>query len=218
MALGGLVACAGMASGVTNNLDYEVRWVGNDSIGNPEWVLHNLEAYHVSDEGDQYTNVFWEEGGGNVMHFDRDGKWKGIARRTHGWGYEGGEAVAVNSKYVFIALQANHCVNEKGEWVGTWPGEGMLWKGVSRRSRENMRQGVPFEGGMGGKGDTAPQAFKVVKEFPEKENFTIRGLFATESELFVAVKEDDGGLYITKEVMGEGREVAPRSLTKPAAL
>ena len=105
----------------TDDLDYEVTWVGNDSIGNPEWVLHNVEGYYVTEEGDQYTNVFWEEGGGNVMHFDRDGKWKGIARRTHGWGYEGGEAVAVNSKYDFLVLQANDCWPDSTD---TWPDKG----------------------------------------------------------------------------------------------
>jgi len=202
MALGGLVACAGMASGVTNNLDYEVRWVGNDSIGNPEWVLHNLEAYHVSDEGDQYTNVFWEEGGGNVMRFDRDGKWKGIARRTHGWGYEGGEAIAANSKYVFLALQANDCWPDS---LDTWPNKGTLWKGVSRRDRADFTKGVPFESGKGGKGDTAPKAFKVVVEFPEKTTMSLRGLYATETELFVAVREKNIVYVYDTETMKEKR-------------
>ena len=190
------------AEAIKDNLDYEVTWVGNDSIGNPEWVLHNIEAYYVTEEGDQYTNVFWEEGGGNVMHFDRVGKWKGIARRTHGWGYEGGEAVAANSKYAFLALQANDCWPDSTD---TWPNKGTLWKGISRRSRENLTQGVPFESGKGGKGDTAPKAFKVVVEFPEKTTMTLRGLYATETELFVAVREKNTVYVYDTETMEEKR-------------
>jgi len=207
-ALLGMVVCvsvsfaANVMLAVSDDLNYEVTWVGNDSIGNPEWVLHNIEGYFVTEEGDQYTNVFWEEGGGNVMHFDRDGKWKGIARRTHGWGYEGGEAVAVNSKYSFLALQANDCWPDNTD---TWPNKGTLWKGISRRSRENFTQGVPFESGKGGKGDTAPKAFKVVVEFPEKTTMTLRGLYATETELFVSVREKNTICVYDTETMEEKR-------------
>lgn len=200
-------ACAGLALAVTDELDYEVTWVGNDSIGKPEWVPHNVEAYVVTEDGDQFTNVFWEEGGGNAMHFDRDGKWHGAAGHTHGWGNGGGEAVAVNSKYVFLALRME---NEGGglKDPATWPPAGSHWKGISRRSRADFTKAVPFEDGKGGKGDTLPGSFKVVAEFPVKETVTLRGVYATETELFVAVRERNTVHVYDTETMAEKRSWA----------
>ena len=200
----GAVLCAGMAMAVTHDLDYEVTWVGNDSNGKPEWVLHNIEAYIVTEDGDQFTNVFWEEGGGNVMTFNSDGIWGGAAKATHGWGNGGGEAVAVNSKYAFLALRME---NEGGglKDASTWPPAGSHWKGISRRLRADFTKGAPFEGGKGGKGDTLPRSFKVVAEFPVKENVTLRGVYATETELFVSVRERNVIYVYDTETMTEKR-------------
>jgi hypothetical protein len=170
-------------------LPCEVSWVGNDWAGHPDWVLQDVDDLYVTPQGDVYTHVGWEEGGGNVMCFDRDGAWHGAAMHTHGWGYGGGEAVTANANYVFIA---QHVENERGHLADaeTWPAKGLRWWGVSRRSRADFRTGAPFEGGKGGKGGTLRQSFKVVAEAPEGTAESIRGLAATESELFVAVKRE----------------------------
>ena len=191
--------CAGVAE-----LPCEVSWVGNDWGGNPDWVLQDIDDLFVTPDGDVYTHIGWEEGGGNVMCFDRDGAWKGAAMHTHGWGYGGGEAVAVNAKYVFIAQQVE---NERGGLsdAATWPPKGLRWWGVSRRQRGDFRAGAPFEGGKGGKGDTLKQSFKAVAEAPEGTAEAIRGLWATESELYVAVRREGVVRVYDAETMAEKR-------------
>ena len=185
-------------------LPCEVSWVGNDWAGNPDWVPQDVDDLFVTPGGDVYTHIGWEEGGGNVMCFNRDGAWKGAAMHTHGWGYGGGEAVAANTNYVFIALRAE---NEGGGLVdeATWPPKGFKWLGVSRRPRGDFRAGAPFEGGKGGKGDTLKASFKVVAEVSDKADETIRGLWATEDELYVTVKREGVVRVYDAETMAEKR-------------
>jgi hypothetical protein len=199
--LGLLTAAAAGAA----ELPCDVSWIGNDWGGNPAWVLQDVDDLFVAPEGDVFTHVDWEEGGGNVMRFDRGGAWQGAAMHTHGWGYCGGEAVAANAKYVFIAQWVE---NERGHLVDadTWPPDGFRWWGVSRRLRADAAKPAPFEGGKGGrKGDTLKGCFKVVTERPADEAETIRGLWATETELFVAVKREGVVRVYDAETLAEKR-------------
>ena len=50
----------------------------------------------VIPDGTVFTNVGWDEAGGNVDEY-RDGKLVRYAKHTHGWGFNGGKAVAANS-------------------------------------------------------------------------------------------------------------------------
>lgn len=167
----------------------EVSWVGNDGCGNPEWVPQDIDDLCVTPEGDVFTNVGWEEGGGNVARFAADGSWCGAARHTHGWGYGGGEAVAANAVYVFVAQRVE---NERGGLrdEASWPPKGVQWWGVSRRLRADAAKGAPFAGGKGGKGDTLKGCFKVLAERHDGESESIRGLCATARELFASVKRE----------------------------
>jgi len=185
-------------------LPCEVSWVGNDWSGNPDWVLQDIDDLFVTPEGDVYTHIGWEEGGGNVMHFDKDGVWKGAAMHTHGWGYGGGEAVTANQKYVFIA---QHVENERGGLIdaATWPAKGLRWQGVSRRLRSDFHKGAPFAGGKGGKGDTIKGSFKPAAETPDDASEKIRGLWATDTELFVSVKNEGVIRVYDTETMKEKR-------------
>ncbi len=194
-----LAMCAGAVE-----LPCEVSWVGNDWGGKPDWVLQDIDDLYVTPEGDVYTHVDWEEGGGNVMRFGPDGAWKGAAMHTHGWGYGGGEAVAANARYVFIAQRAE---NEHGGLAdeATWPPKGSGWLGVSRRLRSDFRTGAPFEGGKGGKGDTLKASFKVVEEVPAGAPETIRGLWAAETELYVALKRAGVVRVYDAETLAEKR-------------
>lgn len=193
-----------VAAATAAELPCEVSWVGNDWGGKPDWVLQDVDDLFVTPEGEVYTHVGWEEGGGNVMRFDARGAWTGAAMHTHGWGYGGGEAVTANAKYVFIA---QHVENERGGLAdaATWPAKGLRWWGVSRRPRADFRAGAPFEGGKGGKGDTLRQSFKVVVEAPEGTEEMIRGLCATESELFVSVRREGVVRVYDAETMAEKR-------------
>jgi sugar lactone lactonase YvrE len=190
-----------------DNLNYSVSWIGNSYSGKDQWVQQDVDGIFVDEDGTLFTNVFWDEGGNNVEQYDEKGDFVRAARHTHGWGYEGGEAVAANSKYVFIAQKVG---NEDGGLVGgSWPVKGFTWSGVSRRDRSDMTRGVPFPGGHGDKGDVLLASFlpvltipnKIQKDAanptlavqmpPDKGEGGIRGMWATETRLYVSCPFDE---------------------------
>jgi hypothetical protein len=172
--------------------NYQTSWIGNSfgglENGRGKWVQQDIAAMCVTADGDVYTNVSWEEAGGNCSLY-KNGQMLGSAWHTHGWGFNGGKAVAVNDNYVYIALSGN---NENGNLNDpeTWAPKGFKWYGISRRLRSDFTQGAPFDGGKGGKGDTLPKSFLVVNEVPEGEknddSAAITGLYADNSRLYVA--------------------------------
>lgn len=83
-------------------VDYTVSVIGNSFPGVPDWVQQDIHALRVAPDGTVYTNVPWDEAGRNAGVY-KDGKILGDARHTHGWGYDGGEAIAFNDDFVFIA-------------------------------------------------------------------------------------------------------------------
>ena len=165
-------------------LDAVTSWIGNTYGGGQKWVQQDIHALTVTIDGNVFTNVPWDEGGGNVGHY-KDGELVRYARRTHGWGANGGEAVAANSKYVFFGMEMG---NEGGKLSDpeTWPPEGKRWFGISRRPRADISQAAAFPGGKGGKGDTLKGSFLVVSEVPEKTGEPIAGICANEEWLYVA--------------------------------
>jgi hypothetical protein len=189
--LAGLLPSLGAAS---PRLEYESSWIGNSYPGGQRWVPQDIDHIFVTADGTVYSNVHWEEGGGNVTAF-KDGEVLGPARRTHGWGNQAGYAVAANDRYLYIAGRMN---NEGGglKDPDTWPPKGFDWIGVSRRHRSDIQKGVPFPGGKGGKGDTLPRAFLVVDEVPagsepgERRLHNITGLWATKERLYVSCPYD----------------------------
>jgi len=171
-----------VASAPEPALTYTVSWLGNTFAEPHKWVQMDAAAMFVAPDGTVYLNVFWEEGGRNAGIY-KDGQCVGNAGHTHGWGYEGGEAVTANDKYLFIAQHVN---NEGGglKAPNTWPPKGKGWTGVSRRLRDGKP--APFEGGKGGDGDTLKGCFLVVNEFDEKAPIRITGMAATEEDLGIA--------------------------------
>ena len=68
-----------------------VTWIGNSYPGGDgKHVPQDIDALCVTPDGRVFSNVFWEEGGGNVTEF-KDGKVLGSAGHTHGWGNIGGK-------------------------------------------------------------------------------------------------------------------------------
>ncbi len=165
-------------------LPHVTSWLGNTYPGAQRWVQQDIRAMAVADDGTVFTNVEWEEGGGNVGEY-RGGKLVRYAMHTHGWGQEGGKAVAVNSKYVFIGMVM---VNEGGALKdeNTWPPKGSNWFGVSRRLRSDIAKAAPFPGGKGGMGDTLKESFLILAETPEKGGAPLAGMAADEKQLFVS--------------------------------
>lgn len=165
-------------------IDAVTSWIGNTYPGAKKWVQQDIHAMAVMPDGTVFTNVEWDEAGGNAGEY-RDGELIRYALHTHGWGNSGGEAVAANSQYVFLGVEVD---NERGglKDPDTWPAKGIKWYGVSRRTRVDLSKGAPFEGGKGGKGDSLKASFLVVSEVGDTVKNPIAGLCANETRLYVA--------------------------------
>ncbi|MEZ0388671.1 MAG: hypothetical protein ACAI34_16480 [Verrucomicrobium sp.] len=165
-------------------LEAQTSWLGNSYGGGTQWVQQDVHAMTVMPDGTVFTNVPWDEAGGNAGEY-RDGKLIRYGKHTHGWGHNGGEAVAANSRYVYVGVRVD---NENGglKDPGTWPPKGSRWQGISRRLRSDLSKGAPFADGKGGKGDTLKGSFLVVAEVPDKAMQSLPGIAASESRLYVA--------------------------------
>jgi hypothetical protein len=178
----------------SEKLNYTVGWIGNTYPGAKRHVPQDIDAICVLPDGTVFSNVHWEEGGANCTMF-RNGEVVAIAGHTHGWGNQGGYAVAANSKYLFIGGRMN---NEGGNLQdpNTWPPKGFDWVGVSRRFLTNIQKGASFPNGKGGKGDILKQAFLVVDELPVEQGSldnrfkNITGMAASENRLYVSCPYD----------------------------
>jgi DNA-binding beta-propeller fold protein YncE len=161
-----------------------VSWLGNSFPGASSWVQQDVRAMAVTPDGTVYTNVEWDEAGREVGLY-RDGKVVGRAEHTHGWGYHGGRAIALDDQHVYIAQGVD---NEGGglKDADTWPPKGAKWIGVSRRLRSDITRPAPFPGGKGGKGDTLKGALRVVAEVPSSNTGQVVGLAVSNGRVFVA--------------------------------
>jgi len=185
-------------------LDAVTSWIGNSYGGRKKCVQQDIHAIAVTPDGTVFTNVGWDEAGGNVGEY-RDGEWVRSARHTHGWGNEGGEAIGFNSHYLFIAMAVG---NEGGglKDPDTWPPKSSKWLGVSRRQRTDITKGAPFDGGKGGKGDSLKSTFLVVTEIPDKSKEELQGLCANETRLYVADPHDGAiKVYDTETMQPAGQ-------------
>lgn len=166
-------------------LDAQVSWIGNSFSGATAWVQQDIKAIAVTGDGSVYTNVPWDEAGGEVgLYRDSDAVAK--AFHSHGWGYHGGEAIAVNTSYVYFA---QYVENEGGglQNLSTWPPVGSEWYGVSRRLRSDFTRAAPFAGGKGGAGDTLAGCFLLLNETSiGTADAAIAGLCANDQRLYVA--------------------------------
>ena len=175
-------------------LNAAVSWLGNSYPGAQAWVQQNVKGLHVTPDGTVYAAVEWDEAGREVGVY-REGKAIGMAGHSHGWGYHGGAAVAVNSRYVYFAQSVE---NEGGGLRNptTWPPKGKGWYGVSRRLRSDITKGASFKGGKGGgaaegRGEgsataTLKASFLLVNEADGGTDASVQGLWATEDRLYIS--------------------------------
>jgi hypothetical protein len=170
-----------------------VSWIGNtfagqnNYFGSPtsKWVPQDVYDIFVTKDGTIYTCTLWEEGGANVTQI-KDADVKRIAYGTHGWGYEGGQAVTANSKYVYFGGKMN---NEGGGLpYPNWPPAGYGYTGFQRRLVSDIRIPGTIKNGIIGHQGIVPKAFYPVVQnnFPAQ----VTGLAASEKHLFVATDFD----------------------------
>ncbi|HZZ03459.1 hypothetical protein [Paraburkholderia sp.] len=171
------------------SLSYRTSWIGNTwGYADHRWVQIDVQALAVTPDGDVFTNAPWDEGGGEIGQY-RNGQLIRYGGESHGWGMMGGDAIAVNDEYVFVAQTVVSLGNEMTQHR-RMPREGEQWTGVARRSRADIRDGVPFAGQVSWPGGSR-LAFLLVSTFSSKEDYAIRGLAADETRLFVSNQRDN---------------------------
>ncbi|HTJ95778.1 MAG TPA: hypothetical protein VL424_21990, partial [Pararobbsia sp.] len=187
--LGAVVAFGAMSADGASMLTYQNSWLGNTyggavgANGQRQWVQVAIEAIAASPDGTVFTNTPWDEAGGEL------GAWRGgqvtYGMQTHGWGNGGGDAIAVNSRYVYASASID---NEGGNLVGRgdYPDKGRRWSGVTRRNIDNVTQGIAFAGGRGNAGNSMARSFLIVDEVEDHVDAGIRGLAADDRMLYVA--------------------------------
>ncbi|MFM0739777.1 hypothetical protein PQQ51_21260 [Paraburkholderia xenovorans] len=165
-------------------LSYRTSWIGNTwGYGDHRWVQIDVQALAVTPDGDVFTNAPWDEGGGEIGQY-RNGELVRYGGESHGWGMLGGDAIAVNDEYVYVAQSIVSLGNDlvKGARM---PREGEQWSGVTRRSRVDIRDGAPFSGQLK-MPDGSHLAFLLIGKYSSKQDYAIRGLAADDTRLFVS--------------------------------
>ncbi|MFL9898623.1 hypothetical protein PQR71_10720 [Paraburkholderia fungorum] len=182
-------AAEALAAAAHPSLSYRTSWIGNTwGYADHRWVQIDVQALAVTPEGDVFTNAPWDEGGGEIGQY-RNGQLVRYGGDSHGWGMMGGDAIAVNDEYVFVAQTVVSLGNEMTQHR-RMPREGEQWTGVARRSRTDIRDGVPFAGQVNLAGGRR-LAFLLVSTFSSKDDYAIRGLAADETRLFVSNQHDN---------------------------
>ena len=187
--LAAVIAFGAMSADGASVLTYRTSWIGNTyggasgQNGERQWVQIAIEAIAAGPDGTVYTNTPWDESGGEL------GAWRNnrvtYGMQTHGWGNSGGDAVAINSRYLYASASID---NEGGGLVGRgdYPDKGRHWVGITRRKLANIADGASFASGHGNLTNPAARSFLIVNEVGEKEDAGIRGLAANDRTLFVA--------------------------------
>jgi hypothetical protein len=193
LALSGALACvAACGASAETTLNARTSWIGNTyGFGDGTWTQIDITALAVAPDGTVYTNAPWDESGAEASIY-KDGKMLGFAGGTHGWGNGGGNAIAINSRYVYVAVAVD---NEHGRLVGQgiWPEQGRKWFGISRRERTDPKRSAPFEPPVN---RTDPRArlaasFLMVNEVPSGTSAEVTGLAATETRLYASNRAHD---------------------------
>jgi hypothetical protein len=184
---GFLTGATAVVTHTASTLDVQSSWIGNTyGFGDGAWTQINITAIAVAPDGTVYTNAPWDESGAEASVY-KDGKVLGVAGGTHGWGNSGGNAIAINGRYVFIATSVN---NENGRLVGQgiWPSAGHSWFGITRRERADPKHGAPFERPVNATDPRARLAasFLMVNDVRGDASAEITGLAASDSTLYAA--------------------------------
>src|SRR6266571_4786478 len=80
-----LALTAGAQDFSSPRLEAVTSWIGNSYGGGKKWVQQDIHAMAVTPAGTVFTNVEWDEAGGNAGEY-RDGELIRYGLHTHGWG------------------------------------------------------------------------------------------------------------------------------------
>nr|WP_260854411.1 hypothetical protein [Paraburkholderia sp. BCC1884] len=146
-------------------------------------MQQDIQAISVGADGTVYTNAPWDESGSEIAAY-RAGDKLAVAGSTHGWGAAGGDAVAVNHTYLYAAMSIG---NQNNGLVGAdYPPANLTWYGITRRTLANLASGAPFSGGIGNSANATKNSFLPLETITTGIDASIRGMAATDTELYVA--------------------------------
>ena len=174
---------------------YITSWIGNSFSGGDRWVQIQISGMYVAADGTIYTNSIWDEAGREVGIY-RDGDVIGKADDLHSWGRHGGDAITVDDKYMYVAMQQS-AINEKKEG---FPPKGTKWYCVRRYDLTGKT--APFPNGKGW-----DKSMLVVSKKDE-----VTGLATVGTELFVSDSAANKVRVYNKSTMEELRSF---DLAKP---
>jgi hypothetical protein len=174
-------SCAALAQ---SQLTYTTSWIGNSfGFGDGKWMQQDIQSINVAANGTVYTNSPWDESGSEIASYQNGNK-LAVAGNTHGWGAAGGDAVATNSTYLYAAMSIG---NESNALVGAdYPPQNQTWFGITRRLLSDIATGAPFAYGIGNSANATKDSFLRVEAVTAGTDAGIRGLAATDSEVYVA--------------------------------
>ncbi|NWF60427.1 MAG: hypothetical protein HXY43_14485 [Fischerella sp.] len=121
---------------------YTTSWLGNTFGGGDKWVQIQVSGIYVAPDGTVYTNSPWDEAAREVGIY-KDGDAIGKADDLHGWGRGGGSAIAVDQKYMYVAMGQS----PEGKAGEDYPPKGTNWYCVRRYKLSGKP--APFPGGRG---------------------------------------------------------------------
>jgi hypothetical protein len=180
------VPATGQKAGATTILAgvaHTTTWLGNTfgGAGNKSIQTH-ISSIAVAADGTVYPITGWQESGKNAQLI-KDGQPVFNPGFTNGWGYYGGDAVAINRKYVFYAQNMKFIGPED---TSSWPPKGKYWVGLTRRVRSNPDKGAPFQGARGGAQGTQKMFLRVHEMVWKGQEGSLSGLAADERRLYVS--------------------------------
>ena len=169
-------------------------WFGNTNPDHLTFMPQGIEGMFVNSDGTVYTNIYWEEGGGNLTKIAVNGA-VSHADGMFGWGHAGGIGICANASYVFAAQEYT---NEGGKLYTSnptaYPSTGNKWYGITRRNVTDISAGTPFTGGKDCIATDIVGSFLPIFTVPEvtdRATAEIKGIHATATELFVACPYDN---------------------------
>jgi hypothetical protein len=175
---------------------YETTWVANSFANGTTHVPLGIEGICVLPDGHVFTNVDWDEGGGEISEFDAAGNVIAVGSHTHGWGYTGGSCIAANRRFLYFGQRVT---DDNGgiDDPQSWPPKGQYWYGVARRQRSDIRKAAPFPGGKGGSGDTIKGGFLMIGQVtPPKDTIETRDPAASTAPRITALAVTDTRLFV----------------------
>ena len=148
---------------------------------------HCIYNIAVGSDGTVFTDVVWDEGGYECTQWNPDGTLNRSADYTHGWGNNGGMAVACAANYVYLGEEITSVSGYTN--ANTWPAANLHWFGISRRQRSNIQLGASFTGGMGSaaySGVVPVGSFLLVNQVSNSVTAAVTGLAASATRLYAA--------------------------------